>query len=451
MRLVTTAMAIFFLWNSLQADAEPANLESGIRSFSEASALPVVSDVQTARAWIEPELHSALAAKAQEEIEVIVELAVTADQDLSRLESADPGYLQQIERTQATVAHRSRALGAQEISGLSHFPLLHMRLRADKVRRLAGLPHVIAIYANNPLAAARAEGGAIIGAPQLRTQYGAGGRGVGVAVFDTGIDARHSELSDHIVAGADLSGGDDPFVDRQGHGTSVAGIVHSMAPDAHIFSFKVLGDTGEGSEWNIVAGLNVAYANRNSFGGIHVINASLAGGGPINKDCDKGNPANRIINSLFKAGVVMVFSSGNEGFLDGVSAASCHSKVIAVGAVYDADIGPTSFGFCEEDSTRAGQIACYSNSGNPLDVLAPAHNARTTATGGGYTDTFGGTSAAAPYVAGVIAQLRSRLPKATPVKIRSALMSTGTPLRDLNGITRRLIFGPSAYKKLGGK
>lgn len=65
--------------------------------------------------------------------------------------------------------------------------------------------------------------------------------------------------------------------------------------------------------------------------------------------------------------------------------------------------------------------------------------------------TFGGTSAAAPYVAGVIAQLRSRIPKATPAKIRAALMSTGTPIRDINGIVRNLISGPGAYKKLGGK
>lgn len=372
-----------------------------------------------------------------DEADVIVELR-------SR-RTAEGSDLRVLAADQTAVARASRALGAKEIAGLSHFPLLHLRIPADRLPQISALPQVRAVHPNHRVTAARAEGGALIGAPQLRTRYRAGGKGVGVAVFDTGIDASHPELADHVVAGFDFIG-DEPFADRNGHGTAVAGIVHAMAPDAHLLSFKVLDDQGNGTEWSVLEGLNAVYANRNAFGGIHVVSASIVYGGPADEDCDAVIPEGPAFDLLEQAGVLVVFAAGNDGFRDGISAFACHSKVIAAGSVYDDDVGPAHHGVCDDPATRAGQIACYSNWGDPLDVLAPAEVAWTTMSGGGYGG-FGGTSAATPYVAGVIAQLRSRFPKATAAKIRSALMTTGTPLTEA-GITRRLISGPAAYKKL---
>ena len=347
---------------------------------------------------------------------------------------------------QTAVIRGSRALGAKEISALSHLPLLHLRLDADRLGQLAALPGVRAVYPNHRVRAARAEGGALIGSPQLRSKYRASGKGVGVAVFDTGIDASHPELARHVVAGFDFIG-DEPFADRNGHGTAVAGIVHGMAPDAHLFSFKVLDDQGNGTEWSVLEGLNAVYANRADFGGIHVVSASIVYGGPVDTNCDAMVAEGPAFDLLDQAGILVVFSAGNDGFTDGISEFACHSKVIAAGSVYDADIGPSHHGSCDDLTTGPGQIACYSNTGRLLDVWAPAEIAMTTGSGGGYHG-FGGTSAAAPYVAGVIAQLRSKFPKHSAAKIRAALMSTGTPITDTNGITRRLISGPAAYKKL---
>lgn len=374
-----------------------------------------------------------LPARAQE-ADVIVELR-TGSSDLRVLAEA-----------QTSVIRGSRALGAKEIQGLSHLPLLHMRLSADRVEQLAALPQVRAVHPNHRVKAARVEGGALIGSPQLRTRYRAGGKGIGVAVFDTGIDASHPELARHVVAGFDFIG-NEPFADRNGHGTAVAGIVHGMAPDAHLLSFKVLDDQGNGTEWSVLDGLNFVYANRAAFGGIHVISASIVYGGPTDEDCDAYVPEGPAFDLLDQAGILVVFSAGNDGFRDGISEFACHSKVIAAGSVYDADIGPSHHGSCDDPTTGPGQIACYSNTGKLLDVWAPAEIATTTGSGGGYHG-FGGTSAAAPYVAGLIAQLRSKFPKHSAAKIRAALMSTGTPVTDTNGITRRLISGPAAYKKL---
>ncbi|MFL6291044.1 MAG: S8 family peptidase [Thermoanaerobaculia bacterium] len=369
-----------------------------------------------------------------EEADVIVELR------------AGGSDLRALAQAQTSAIRGSRALGATEVAGLSHFPLLHLRLPADRVRQLAALPEVRAVYPNHRVTAARAEGGALIGSPQLRSKYRARGKGVGVAVFDTGVDASHPELARHVVAGMDFIG-DEPFADRNGHGTAVAGIVHGMAPDAHILSFKVLDDEGNGTEWSVLEGLNAVYANRTAFGGIHVISASIVYAGPVDEDCDAFIPERPAFDLLEEAGVLVVFAAGNDGFRDGISEFACHSKVIAAGAVYDADIGPSHHGFCDDPTTQAGQPTCYSNWGEPLDVLAPAEVAWTTASGGGYTG-FGGTSAATPYVAGILAQLRSKFPKASAAKIRSALISTGTPVIGPNGLTRNLISGPAAYKKL---
>lgn len=370
-----------------------------------------------------------------EDADVIVELRAGSS-DLRVLAAAQTDFVR-----------GSRALGAKNIAGLSHLPLLNAKIPADRLSRLKALPQVRAVYPNHRVRAARAEGGALIGSPQLRSKkYKASGKGIGVAVFDTGIDSRHPELAGHVVAGFDFIG-NEPFADRNGHGTAVAGIVHGMAPDAHLFSFKVLDDAGNGTEWSVLEGLNAVYANRQAFGGIHVVSASIVYGGPADEDCDEVIPERPAFDLLEQAGILVVFAAGNDGFRNGISEFACHSKVISAGAVYDADIGPHHHGFCDDPTTRAGQIACYSNSGNPLDVFAPAEVAWTTMSGGGYGG-FGGTSAATPYVAGVIAQLKSKFPKATAAKIRSALMTTGTPLTDTNGITRRLISGTAAFKKL---
>jgi subtilisin family serine protease len=371
-----------------------------------------------------------------EEADVIVELRTP--------ETAESSDLRLLHQAQTAAIRGSRALGAREVSGLSHLPLLHLRIDADRLREIEALPEVRAVYPNHRVTAARTEGGALIGAPQLRTKYRARGKGIGVAVFDTGIDATHPELARHVVGGMDFIG-DEPFADRNGHGTAVAGIVHGMAPDAHILSFKVLDDAGNGTEWSVLDGLNAVVANRQAFGGIHVISASIVYGGPANEDCDEWIPERRAFDALERVGVLVAFAAGNDGFRNGISEFACHSKVISVGAVYDADIGPRDAG-CGDPATYAGKPACYSNWGEPLDVLAPAEIAWTTGAGGGYHG-FGGTSAATPYVAGVLAQLRSRFPKASAEQLRSALISTGTPITEA-GITRNLINGPAAYRKL---
>jgi subtilisin family serine protease len=177
---------------------------------------------------------------------------------------------------------------------------------------------------------------------------------------------------------------------------------------------------------------------------------SLGARGPYDSDCDATSPYDTVFDQLVGAGIAVFVSSGNNGDGNGISSPACHSKVIAVGAVYDGNIGGAAFSNCEDPTTAADQITCYSDSGNPLDILAPSHCARTPKPGGGYDDCFGGTSAAAPYSSGVAAQLLSLRPNTSPAALRQALMTTGRPLQDVNGITRNRVDAVAAFQALGG-
>jgi subtilisin family serine protease len=225
-----------------------------------------------------------------------------------------------------------------------------------------------------------------------------------------------------------------------------------MAPEATLWAMKALNAAGQGtSDW-ILTALNAIYASRNDHGGIRVVNMSLGDASSNGTDCDVLSPVfAQVIDRLTAAGIAVFAASGNEGFATGVAHPACLSRVISVGALYDADNGPALFSVCRDASTAADQITCYSNSGPPLDVLAPSHCARTTQAGGGYLNCFGGTSAASPYAAGIAAQILSLRPGTTPDALRSALMSTGRPIAEpWTGLVRNRIDAVAAYQSLAG-
>ena len=124
--------------------------------------------------------------------------------------------------------------------------------------------------------------------------------------------------------------------------------------------------------------------------------------------------------------------------------------------VFDADLGRLGFGVdpasCAQNkqayaactpqdvawayTTSADQEAPYSNTASFLSLLTPSHNAYTTAMGGGYTPTFGGTSAASPYAAGTAAVLQSAATALlgspfSPANVGSILASSGDHLTNV--------------------
>lgn len=406
----------------------------------------IVSALRTEAALRDPE----------ERIRIIVTLhdpnlyALSAGEGLNALEERD-----NIAAVEHRFVHRGEPLGFAADRGLAHFPIVIGEVDVGELGRLAALPEVRGVEKEREYREHRIQGRQLMDADRLRTNFGGTGAGVGVAVLDSGIDWTHPELDNgRVAAQADFTGTRDDGFDDRGHGTSVAGIIagdqRGVAPRAWVWAMKVLDAAGDGTNANILAALDSVFHHRHEFGGIHAVNMSLGGGGPVNSDCDASSPSFRsVFNRLVGAGIAIFVASGNEAFRTGVAHPACHSTVIAVGAVYDADVGRRSFNVCTDPVTGADRVTCYSNSGDPLDILAPSDCARTPALGGGYTPCFNGTSAASPYAAGVAAQILSLRPNTSPAQLRTALMSTGRPITDRrNGLVRNRVRAVAAYESL---
>ncbi len=361
---------------------------------------------------------------------------------------------------------RNGLYGVENLKGLSAFPIIFAKLLPEKIREIAKDPWVFGIEEDIKLKATRTEGSALIESDKLR-QQGGKGKGIGVAVLDTGINYYHPELpaGDKVKAEGDYTGTTETGLDDEGHGTACAGIIAGlsggMAPEAHLWALKVLDSEGSGDLSYSVEALNDVYDFRNDpdLGGVHLINMSLGTPNIYDSNCDNVYPSmTTIMQKLNSVNIPIIIASGNEGCSNGVSFPSCISYAISVGAVYDANIGGISFGEgactpsgCTDSTTSADKIACYSNSGNRLDVLAPSHCARTPSLGSGYDSCFGGTSAAAPYTSGVSAQILSLRKNTTPSELKNALKNTGKSITDSrNGITRKRINALEAYQYLTG-
>jgi hypothetical protein len=148
---------------------------------------------------------------------------------------------------------------------------------------------------------------------------------------------------------------------------------------------------------------------------------SLGGGDPFTStaSCDAAHGARKdAIDLLRSVGIATVVASGNNGFVDALTAPACISSAISVGS-----------------TTKTDEVSGFSNAAPFLSLLAPGGSITSSIPGGGFA-TFSGTSMAAPHVAGAWAVLKSRLPSATVDQILDALRSTGQPIVDSgNGLT----------------
>jgi serine protease len=222
------------------------------------------------------------------------------------------------------------------------------------------------------------------------------GKGVIVAVVDTGVARVEDLQGTTILAGASFVPGAKTAVDDQGHGTHVAGTIAQttnngvgcagVAPEATILPVKVLSSGGFGSSAWIASGIDYAVDE-----GADVINLSLG-----------GSYSSVIHNAIKKArgeGVLVIAAAGNSG-RRGVSWPGALKEAIGVSAT-----GPD------------GQLAPYSSFGEGVDIAGPGGN-KNLPGGGVWQDTidgkgghhyaeYQGTSMATPHVAGAAAILLS--------------------------------------------
>lgn len=303
-------------------------------------------------------------------------------------------------------------------------------------------PTVKAVYPNKKYTTQLTQSLGLIKQPQALS-LGYGGEGTTVVVLDTGVDytrsafgscsAPNSSTSCRVVAAFDTAANDNQL-DDNGHGTNVSGIVAGVAAKTKIAGIDVF--TGGGAyDADIIAGLNWALNNATALN-IKAVNMSL--GSSIRNTSTCTNSYTTVFANLRNAGIAPVVASGNDNYTNGVATPACTAGAIAVGAVYDTNVGGLTWGKrpnqCTDSTTYADKVTCFSNSHSTLlTLLAPG--ALITAAG----ITQGGTSQAAPHVAGAIAVLRAAnaSPNDTVTQTVNRLISTGTPVTDTrNGVVK---------------
>ncbi|MBF0527508.1 MAG: S8 family serine peptidase, partial [Deltaproteobacteria bacterium] len=380
-----------------------------------------------------------------------------------------------------------------------NFPGLAGTATLKGIKALAAMDEVTAIQEDHLNFPQLRQGIPMIKADAFHTA-GYRGTGVAVAIVDTGVDYTNPKLgggkfpNSKVIGGYNFGDGNADPMDCDGHGTACAGIVAGdlgdtgdyiggVASDAKIYGLKIIaGCGGTASDSTIAAAWDwcVTHKNDNPAYPIMVISTSF-GGDYYQSYCDQAVPVYvTSASSALANGITLFVSSGNDGYCDGIGSPACVSKVISVGAVYDANIG-TDLGwcvqnqscvkipatgcngsglYCQDQTTAADKVTCYSNSANILDILAPSNNAYTTGlvSKGGYNETFGGTSAACPYAAGAAALLQSYYKATTgafksPAELKNELVATGRPITDPKSRLTKprvsLVLGPALAFKDG--
>jgi subtilisin family serine protease len=285
------------------------------------------------------------------------------------------------------------------------------------------------------------------------------GTGQTVAILDTGVDGSHDGLRGHVVAEACFArypngagacpngtslqygpGAAAPCGTNCGHGTHVAHTAAGnwgVARGAGVVAVQVFhqewdarqgGYVPKTSVFEYVRALEYVYSLRNTYR-IAAVNMSLGGGGYLGYCDGSAYDASTAywVYWLKQAGIATVISSGNDGYTNAVSSPGCISHAVSVGATtldaagYDAVYAGTQWG---------------SNSNWTLDLLAPGVGVCSAVLANGW-GCWGGTSMAAPHVAGAFAVARQYRPAATADQILNALYRSGPAVVDSrNGIAR---------------
>jgi subtilisin family serine protease len=224
------------------------------------------------------------------------------------------------------------------------------------------------------------------------------GRGVRVAVVDSGIDTEHPDLKGKVKESVEAVAEDGRIEfrpstsgDQAGHGTACAGIITSIAPDVDLYSVKVLGPKASGSGDMFLVGLD--YAIKQKF---RVINLSL---GTTKRDFFA--PLHDLLDRAYQAGCIVVSAANNLPYPSYPSIFS--SSVVSV--VKRAGGDPFNFGY------RYGQV---------IELVAPGVEVETAWPGGGRRQ-LTGNSFACPYIVGIIALIMEAYPNLTPFQVKTIL------------------------------
>jgi len=258
-----------------------------------------------------------------------------------------------------------------------------------------------------------------------------GTNAVTVGVIDSGADLSHPDLQTNLVTGGNIIDGTQTVQDDNGHGTHVSGTIDAVTNNSqgvagvagfngqvHIMPIKTMDRAGLGTDTLSAAGIPYA-ANH----GVKVVNMS-------NGQLEDTTILKAAIDDAVSRGVTIVAAAGNCGVLTSANAAICQNMVnpLTYPAAYPNVISV-------ENTDQSDHLSVDSEFGNYITLAAPREGIISTfprtpvgitcpnSVAQGYC-TIGGTSMAAPHVAGVVALMLAINPSLTPASIQQILHSS---------------------------
>ena len=391
---------------------------------------------------------------------------------------ADPGKLLDLVVTLDRPADRrvARELGRLGVWSrtFEHLPSAAVRLPVGRLADLRSLRGVLAVYDNRPLQYFLKESAKLNNTERAWNELQTTGKGVTVAIIDTGVDFTHPDLAPAMKANVKLAGFGDPLPTvvpieglpnsdtSSGHGTHVAGDVagrgtasggeqKGMAYEAGLVGIG----TGDAlSIFTALEGYEWLLKNREKYG-IKVVNNSYGlGFGPF----DPMDPMNLATKRASDAGVVVVFANGNDGdemsmnpyatapWVIPVAAGSKDGKVtdFSSGGIEADTVGmnfstvevagetrkPLSMGLYHPAITATGQNVVSARSNTTITPITsvPEDTKTIPLDQLPYYHTLSGTSMASPEAAGIVALLLEANPALSPAQVRMVLQVTARPI-----------------------
>lgn len=258
------------------------------------------------------------------------------------------------------------------------------------------------------------------------------GRGIGVAVLDTGCFL-HEDFEHRVIDFSDMVQKRLLPYDDNGHGSHICGIIggsgqtsngryRGVAPGCSLISVKVLDRRGNGFASDVLAGLRYIRDNRERLG-IRIVNISV--GSLSRKSMGENSALVRGVNDAWDDGLVVVVAAGNMGPKRGtITTPGISRKVITVGCSDDN----------KEVNVMGNRMVDYSGRGPTgscickPDVVAPGASVMSCANQSGRYTAKSGTSMATPLVSGAIALLLEKYPDMSNRDVKLRLRERCTDL-----------------------
>ena len=273
------------------------------------------------------------------------------------------------------------------------------------------------------------------------------GKGIGIAVFDTGI-GRHPDLTlqdSRLKAFVDTVNHRPDFYDDNGHGTHITGIIagngnasrkryEGIAPDSHFVMIKILNQKGEGNIEDVLSGIRWLLAHYRQYN-IRIVNISV--GSSRGRHFDENSPLVRGVEALWEEGLVVLTAAGNHGpSPHSIGAPGNSRKIITVGA---SDVmqtgngrdysgrGPTESCIKKPDIVAPGSniISCQPMQTYSARLYDSSYDSMST---GRLYQSRSGTSMSTPVVSGCIALLLQQRPYLSNREVKFQLKKTAVDL-----------------------